>query len=85
MLESLKRWWNRPSASIRIRDAVDDQWRTSLDVQARAKVSIARFYSEILTLEEDGIVISRWDDDPASIAMRGGRRGRLYRKGPLHS
>jgi hypothetical protein len=55
------------------------EWRSSMWIVSRAQVSIGKFYTEVIDLEQKRLVESRWDEGPSSPARQDLRR-RLYRR-----
>jgi DNA-binding transcriptional ArsR family regulator len=79
IIQRLKEWLSRQPPRQRILNALDGEWRNSIDIQERAKVGVGAFYPHVIALEQDGLVESRWEEDPIALARRGGYRWRLYR------
>lgn len=78
MMSWLIEWWNRPPARERILSAMTREWRPGLDIIRQSKVSIGSFYVHALSMEDAGLVESKWDEGPID-PRRGGHRRRLYR------
>ncbi len=79
MFETIKEWWNKPSAKERILNAIpSDDWISGFDLTKLADVNVAQTYFITDDLIKEGAITFMWDR--TGLHTRGGRKRKMFKR-----